>query len=255
MRYDRIKEVQSVDHIEEVQKFNPYHDERGRFANANRFASFTNKPGKSKAHDLAIARENARLAAQATAVHTTWHDKMTDKELEQKYGEWRYHATTDGAVESIAREGLKPNQGHMTIPGVYFAPTVTDATDWTDMSTGGKTVLRVKTVKLIRDYEYGDIDETEGSTESPNAIKPSLIEIKAPASDHWVGIEQYVKQGGYNFSRSVYDKTDDWEKAGAMGNALSRMSGKKRQNAIKEFTHFASDVGWDDDEIDMYIYD
>ena len=31
-KYDRITEVsKSIDHIEEVQKFNPYHDSRGRF--------------------------------------------------------------------------------------------------------------------------------------------------------------------------------------------------------------------------------
>lgn len=40
----------------EFEKFNPYHDRRGRFTSANAAASFTYSPGKSKAHDEAIAR-------------------------------------------------------------------------------------------------------------------------------------------------------------------------------------------------------
>lgn len=56
-RYDEIHEIEQ---IIEVEKFNPYHDARGRFATANNYTSFTYKPGKSKAHDLAIAREQKR---------------------------------------------------------------------------------------------------------------------------------------------------------------------------------------------------
>ena len=51
------------DEIEEIEKFNPYHDSKGRFATANSHTSFTYAPGKSKAHDLAIAREKERAAA------------------------------------------------------------------------------------------------------------------------------------------------------------------------------------------------
>lgn len=46
--------------FEEVLKFNPYHDSLGRFASANGATSFTYAPGKSKAHDLAIARMKAK---------------------------------------------------------------------------------------------------------------------------------------------------------------------------------------------------
>lgn len=51
----------------EILKFNPYHDSKGRFASANGYASFTYAPGKSKAHDLAIAREKERQAAAGGA--------------------------------------------------------------------------------------------------------------------------------------------------------------------------------------------
>lgn len=45
---------------EEVEKFNPYHGADGRFTDAGGSASFTYSPGKSKAHDNAIAREQKR---------------------------------------------------------------------------------------------------------------------------------------------------------------------------------------------------
>lgn len=48
------------DCIVEVEKFNPYHDARGRFTTSGSATSFTYKPGKSKAHDNAIAREKKR---------------------------------------------------------------------------------------------------------------------------------------------------------------------------------------------------
>lgn len=48
------------DHIVEIEKFNPYHDSRGRFSTADAATQFTYAPGKSKAHDMAIAREKER---------------------------------------------------------------------------------------------------------------------------------------------------------------------------------------------------
>lgn len=63
MKYDHIEEVnKSIDKIEHVEKFNPYHGKDGRFASADNHASFTYAPGKSKAHDNAIAREKERQA-------------------------------------------------------------------------------------------------------------------------------------------------------------------------------------------------
>lgn len=66
-KYDEIVEVEKkascYDHIEEVEKFNPYHDSKGRFATANSHTSFTHRtkdPGKQYLADLAIAREKER---------------------------------------------------------------------------------------------------------------------------------------------------------------------------------------------------
>lgn len=48
------------DDIVKIEKFNPYHGKDGRFASADGAASFTYAPGKSVAHDKAIAREKDR---------------------------------------------------------------------------------------------------------------------------------------------------------------------------------------------------
>ncbi len=73
-RYDKIEHVsvaKTFDEIIEVKKFNPYHDSKGRFSSANGAASFTYSPGKSKAHDMAIAREQTRASTAATSTDTS----------------------------------------------------------------------------------------------------------------------------------------------------------------------------------------
>ena len=54
--------VTPLDEILEIEKFNPYHDSKGRFTTSGAATSFTYSPGKSKAHDNAIAREKDRIA-------------------------------------------------------------------------------------------------------------------------------------------------------------------------------------------------
>ena len=53
--------------FEEVEKFNPYHGSDGRFTSAGGAASFTYKPGASKAHDNAIAREKKKAVSSGGA--------------------------------------------------------------------------------------------------------------------------------------------------------------------------------------------
>ena len=46
-----------------IRKFNPYHGPDGRFTTSGAASSFTFAPGKSRAHDLAIARQKEKMAA------------------------------------------------------------------------------------------------------------------------------------------------------------------------------------------------
>lgn len=61
MENDVIVEVsKNIDQIVEVEKFNPYHDAKGRFASAGAGGKFYATPGKSKAQDKAIDREKIK---------------------------------------------------------------------------------------------------------------------------------------------------------------------------------------------------
>ena len=47
--------------FDEILKFNPYHDRLGRFSSANGYATFAATPGKSRAQDLAIQRQQQKF--------------------------------------------------------------------------------------------------------------------------------------------------------------------------------------------------
>lgn len=60
---EKSEPADHLDMIEEVEKFNPYHDSRGRFSNADSAAHFTIRtrdPNKQHMADMAIAREKER---------------------------------------------------------------------------------------------------------------------------------------------------------------------------------------------------
>lgn len=59
----RFDEIYEIDTIEEVEKFNPYHDRLGRFTSAGNASSFTIRtkdPGKQRWADRAIARDRIK---------------------------------------------------------------------------------------------------------------------------------------------------------------------------------------------------
>lgn len=68
-KYDKIEEVEkNIDHIEEVQKFNPFHDSKGRFSNKHGFASYSANPN-TRAGAMAIARSAATGHGKTVNVH------------------------------------------------------------------------------------------------------------------------------------------------------------------------------------------
>lgn len=68
-KYDTIEVVEKgVDEIVEVEKFNPFHDGRGRFSNKNGFASYSANPN-TKAGAMAIARSAAAGHGTTRNVH------------------------------------------------------------------------------------------------------------------------------------------------------------------------------------------
>lgn len=77
-------------YTEAIQKFNPHHDAKGRFSSADGAVSFTYAPGKSKAHDNAIARLKAKheeeknkgplsgVEALSKIRDKKWEDELTE---------------------------------------------------------------------------------------------------------------------------------------------------------------------------------
>ena len=64
--HDVHRVAKTFDQILEINKFNPYHDSKGRFATAQGYSSFTTRtkdPGKQHMANRAIAREKERNAA------------------------------------------------------------------------------------------------------------------------------------------------------------------------------------------------
>ena len=70
---------------EMIEKFNPYHDSKGRFTSGSggNYASFTYAPGKSKAHDNAIARERERAANRGSGSDNSPH--ATSNKIKQEF--------------------------------------------------------------------------------------------------------------------------------------------------------------------------
>lgn len=96
----------------EILKFNPYHGKDGRFASANNYSSFTYAPGKSKAHDLAIAREKERAAAGAAAGANDEASKKRIAESETKLKSM----LKDGAEVKLS--GVDPELAESTVSSV-----------------------------------------------------------------------------------------------------------------------------------------
>lgn len=105
------------DIIEEVEKFNPYHDARGRFASANTsvyFTTHTRDPKKQHLADAAIAREKQRTAQLAPPKP----QKNYDSHGFADYDDADYHQMYNGR-QYYARQNLTQTQ--MKAAGNYLS--------------------------------------------------------------------------------------------------------------------------------------
>lgn len=93
-----------------VEKFNPYHDSKGRFTSGSggNYASFTYAPGKSKAHDNAIARERERAKQRAASggggSNSDNQSHATSNKIKQEFIDAGLNSKFKG-VQRNAREG------------------------------------------------------------------------------------------------------------------------------------------------------
>lgn len=101
--------------------------------------------------------------------------------------QYRYHATTNSAISSIATNGLIPNEGQYG-DSVYFTKTEKEALDWASQTTGGNRLLRVK-LNDLHNFDYDEFPE-QGWTTQP--IPSKYIEVKG-FDNNWYKIADLLK--------------------------------------------------------------
>lgn len=152
MSYETIEEIRPakrnphIEEIQEVDKFNPYHDGWGRFApaNASGITSFSANP-QTKAGRLAIQRAHEAGQGKLMNVHRNVRDANGGKgeTVSTSYG--RLNITTPAAKPSTKKPAAKPEQPDDK------QKVSTKARDYGDVESGSKT----------RDEIYGEVRDTK----------------------------------------------------------------------------------------------
>ena len=126
--------------FEEILKFNPYHDSRGRFASANSAVSFSYKPGASTAHDRAIQREKDRS------------DEDGEVPTGKGFKGTLYHGSPATNIEEfdINRAGENTSSGERLI---FFTDSKQTAEDFSYERLDGSTSVTQQRGKKGRVYE------------------------------------------------------------------------------------------------------
>lgn len=137
------------DVICEVNKFNPYHDAKGRFASADSATLFTYAPGKSKAHDIAIQREKERHAADSSET------KKLDKPIMFNQSGQRVKVTElteENGEKSCKAQSMKIGQ------------------DWTEITDPKRLQGIRNTVDGMKKYEGKSTEELQSEYKRLKAI-------------------------------------------------------------------------------------
>lgn len=126
--------------FEEILKFNPYHDSRGRFASANSAVSFSYRPGASTAHDRAIQREKDRS------------DEDGEEPTGKGFKGTLYHGSPATDIEEfdINRAGENTSSGEKLI---FFTDSKQTAEDFSYERLEGSTAFTQQRGKKGRVYE------------------------------------------------------------------------------------------------------
>lgn len=183
----------------DILKFNPYHDSRGRFAQASSAATFTYKPGASAAHDNAIAREKERHSATAAPKTTSNKPKelKTDKEYDEfasHYKEWEKSLSEEekAAVGRYQNEsfGFNEKLRHGSYDGGYGGEQATDKEYAALDAALSKSTIHQSVVvhRAISDADaLGDLNKLVGKTITDKGYASTSLSRSA-AEDYGEGI-------------------------------------------------------------------
>lgn len=97
-----------------IEKFNPYHGKDGRFVSGSggNYASFTYAPGKSKAHDNAIAREKDRAKQRAASGGGGSNSDNSSHETSNKIKQEFIDAGLNSRLAGVRRRAQEGTEGY-----------------------------------------------------------------------------------------------------------------------------------------------
>lgn len=189
------KSVETVERVaktfDEILKFNPYHDARGRFASANSYSQFTIRtrdPKKQYMADRAIAREKEREAA---AISNPTNDPETIAGA--KRGRPMTHEQADeGRGNPHYGEGRQFNNNCQSCVVAYEARL-----RGYDVEAQPRSNSNEVQNNLARNQEYAWVDPATGL--SPVSLKNEPNIRTSKQAHKW--LDQNVEEGGrYEFS-------------------------------------------------------
>lgn len=187
----------SIDHIEEVNKFNPYHGKDGRFASAGNHTSFTYAPGKSKAHDMAIAREKERQAAAGGAAGAGKEQKPQEQKavsptstggklVDQGNGQW--YGENDNGYSTSVLDGGKSDINFYR----YGSKQIYEVHYNSDTKVDIRPASYVSTKAEAKSLANGYLKETKNTTQSTKQTTKPKQKQQEPEVFDMVG---YLSQG------------------------------------------------------------
>ena len=193
------------DEIEEVHKFNPYHGYHGYFSTAEGATSMTFKPGASRAHDNAIAREKERTGSSSSGSSggssssgSKGKNSKTD-ELKRKYEE-AFNNDDGVALMDINNQMLDAGMSFDDIRALRDEVLDRRLKDPKGRATMDREDRRVTEAEYGREmidelHEFKDPnDSTQWYQESSNNKKPSLSKpnkgkVKYISNEHFTPIK------------------------------------------------------------------
>ena len=206
----------------DIEKFNPYHDEKGRFTTSDGAVSFTYKPGASNAHDKAIAREKKRHEEDEKAQHkrkepakltgsekqVSWASKIRDSRM--SYIDREVKALEDNRTGYSPKTNKERKQIYLQAKD--YVSSEDDAGWWIDTRSkfGDYTdfLVYADNVKRMNTRDKVPFSTLKGSPKEVNWAE-SIRETSIKALDNYAKTASVDKRRDYERARDYLSSQDE----------------------------------------------
>lgn len=228
---DKITEVnKNIDEIEHIEKFNPFHDSRGRFSSSNGMASYSANP-KTKAGQLAIGRSTAAGYGAVMNVHR----ESKGENIRQN--------------DSWIRSGQKPNKSQLARAQANAPKTVAQArqnahTNRVKGTMGATETAQAKhparpKAKPAQAKQPQQAQQQNQQT-APKGLKASVANVKV-APHQQSGIQQRNRWG---HTPTVNKVANDHDQVHVKGNDISKSFSVNHHSNTRAIDQVAKAQGW-----------